>query len=894
MADVDWRREIRDAFARRGRAAPDTDILDELAGHAEASYAAARAERLEPAEARARVGEDIDAWSRDLPDVRRRPRRAAPLDPPPAAAARMSGLARDVRYAARVALRRPGATAACVLTVAVGIAATTSLFSLAYGVLLRPLPWPDADRLVRVTETREHATRQTSLLTNIAYHAWNDNPATIESLAAWSNRSYTLDQGGAVERVRGAAVSASLFPTLRASVSHGRVFGEADEDVVLISERLAGRRFGGPTEALGERLRLGDAEMTIIGVLPRAFAFPARDVDLWEPFEVPPASTDGSLSFFSAVARLAPGATIAQATDEATARGRAAPDPGLVVMAIFGGGGALQISVVPWLDSVTASVRPGLLILVAGMTLLLAAGVGNLISLQLARTSGRGRELAIRASMGAGRWRLARQLLAETLLVAVLGGAAGLLAAIWLHSALPALLPADFARLDDVAIDAPVAAFAAALALLVGLLVGVLPAWQAGRLDVASTLAEDSLAPIGHGRRSRVGRTRAFIIAGQVAASVVLLIGAGLLGRTLLNLASIDPGLRADRLLTGRVISTIPATPGRGLPGLGEIVARLEALPGVESVAVASALPLPSTGESMMAFRVGPDDRYATVVDVQATQRSVTPDYFDVLGMRTIAGRALSADDARRTDTTATVVNETFARAWLGDRPLGPFGPRIEGRAAFDIVGVVADVRLPSGEPAEPEMFVPLDDVDRSTGRPALFVRTAGEPADVVPSVRAVLREVDATMGLDSAVLMDDLLAEQLAGPRLYAVIVGVFAAFAVLIAGIGLFGVVSYAVAQRRRELGVRAALGATPAGIVRLVIAQGLWPLVSGAVAGLAASALVARSLSSLLYGVVPYDPFTFAVVPLVLLTMALVACGVPARRAAGLDPLKAMRQG
>jgi predicted permease len=338
----------------------------------------------------------------------------------------------------------------------------------------------------------------------------------------------------------------------------------------------------------------------------------------------------------------------------------------------------------------------------------------------------------------------------------------------------------------------------------------------------------------------------------------------------------------------------VPATPARGLPGLSQIVSRVGALPGVSGVAVASALPLPSTGESMIAFRSEPDAANSSPVDMQARQRSVTPSYFDVLGMRIVEGRGLSPDDARRTDTTAAVVNRTFARAYFGGRPLGPFGQRPQGRSAFDIVGVVEDIRPPTGEPAEPEMFIALGNLDRAVGLPALFVRTTGEPAALVPAVRGVIREISPTLGLDSAMPMDDRLAERIAGPRLYAIVAGAFAGFALLITGVGLFGVLSYAVAQRRRELGVRAALGATPGGIVRLVVSQGLWPLAIGAVAGLLTAFLLARYLSSLLYGVVPYDPLTFAAVPLVLMTMAVIACLVPARRAATIDPLKALRQG
>lgn len=893
MSEHDWRREIRDAFVRRGRVLDD-DVLDELTQHAVAAYAAARAEALASDDARARVRGEIEAWSREAPGFR--PRRARWMDvvPPPAGSSWLVGLIQDIRYGVRLALQRPGATGVSVLTIALGIAAATSLFSLAYGVLLRPLPWPDADRLVRVTETHRDATRQVSFMTNITYNAWHEQPSTIESLAAYANRTYTLDRDGDLERVRGVAVTPNLFPMLRATARHGRVIGEADENVVLLSERFARSRFADAAAAPGQRIRLGEADATVVGVMPDDFAFPSDNVDLWVPYAVSPTTEDGSLSMFSGVARLRPGVSVDQAADEATARGRAAPDPGLVIVAVFGGGGPVQMRLEPWLDSVTGDVRPGLLVLLAGVVLLLAAAVGNLASVQLARATGRRRELAIRASIGAGRLRLARQLLVEAVIVAVAGGAAGLLLTAWLHGVLPAWMPSDFPRIDRVAFDATVVGVGVALALAAGLIVGTLPALQAGRLNLVSTLAEDGLAPVGHSRRSPVARARALIIAGQIAVSVLLLVGAGLLVQTLLNLTRIDHGYTPANLLTGRIISAIPATPRSGLPGLSQIVERLASMPGVSGVALATALPMRGTGESMIAMRMEPDENRSTPVDVQAKQRNVSIGYFDTLGMRFVEGRAFTAADVARSNTTIAVVNETFARAYLGERRLGPFGRVIEGEPAWDIVGVVQDVPHPTGGPAEPEMFIPLVNPDRLFGQPYLFVRTTADPTPFVPTVRTLTREINPALGFDEAMTMDDRLADEIASPRLFAMVAAVVAGFALLIAGVGLFGVLSYSVSQRRREIGVRSALGATPGRIVRLVVGQGLGLAVAGSAAGLLAAAVLARYVSSLLYGVTPFDPLTFLVAPVVLLVAAVLACFVPARRAARIDPLRALRQG
>jgi putative ABC transport system permease protein len=873
---------------RRGRS--DGDLHEELCVHAEMSSEAAR-----------RTGQPAETATRAAVLRHGRVMQALEAQQDQRGLLWLADLDGDVRHAVRQAVRHPGATAVSVLTVALGITVTTILFSLAYGVLLRPLPWPDAGRLVRVSETRRDATRALPFVSNVTYNAWNDRPSTIEYLAGYRERTFVLDRRGSLEQVQGVLVTPNVFPMLQASPLVGRVFETRDQDAVLVSVRFARSRFSDSAAAIGKRLQLAGAMATIVGVMPDDFAFPNPSVDLWVPFAVRPTKQEG-LTIFSAVARLRPDVTVQQATEEATARGRSAPDPGLVAIGMFGGSGPVEVRLEPWLDSLTGQVKPGLLVLLVGVVLLLLAAVGSLANLHLVRAAGRQRELAIRASLGAGRLRIARELLVEPILVAVVGGAVGLLLTGWFHRLLPLWMPSDFPRLEAVSFGPMIVAFGVVLTLVTGLLVGAVPAGQTKWINLVSALREDGWAPVGHSWRSKIARARALVIIAQIAVTVLLLVGAGLLGRSLLHLATLDHGYDPNNLVagrivsvTGRIISTVQGTPRTAVPGLAELVTRLTALPGVLGVAVANALPLPSTGEGMVGMKFDTDKDHPTPVQIQAKLRTVSAGYFDTLVMRVVTGRGFDASDANRQGPTPLVVNETFARHYLpAERPLGQLGRRSDGTPFYEVVGVVGDVPLPTGAPAEPEMFVPFRDLDRATGQPVLFVRTIGDPVPFIATIRQLTREVSPLLGFDGAVTMDVRLADTNARPRLFAVVASLLAGFALLIAVVGLFGVLSYTVAQRRREIGITSALGATPGRIVRIVVGQGLSLAVAGVVVGLAAAGLLARSVSSLLYGVTPFDPLTFVAVPLVVLAAAGLACFLPARRAARIDPWQALRQG
>lgn len=806
---------------------------------------------------------------------------------------------RELRYAARLLRRQPRFTLLAGLTMALGIAATTVLFSVTYGVLMKPLPWPGADRLVLLKETRGGKPPRFNAFSNAAYLAWREEATTIEGIAAWSQRTVTWSDQGEPERIRITAATASLFALLGARPLLGSLFSERDEvakdgNVVVLSESLWRERFGADPGVLGRAVQLDARPYAVIGVLPDRLSYPDHRSRAWVPFHVPLA-TGNYLSMFNAVAKLRPGVTAPQAAAEGTTRGRFVADTGMTTMAIFGGTGPVGITATPLQDALTADVRQPLIVLLAAVALLLVTATANVAGLQLARAATRGREMAIRAALGAGSTRVIRQLLAESLLLGAIGAAAGLALTWILHRVIPSLLPADFPRADDLRLDVPVVAFALVVSGIVSVAFGLIPALRVSRVDLVASLSEDGSAPIGVAGTSRVGRMRMGIMASQVAIACVLLIGASLLTRSFVGLLTADHGYDPSDLLTARLsLPDSMYTPERRYEIVRHILDRLSATPGVEDAAFTSELPL-TAGGSTAAFTL----RHANgAVPVQASPRLVSARFFPALGMRVIAGRGFSDSDTE-TSPPVAVVNRAFAKRYLEGAALGAQLPMGLGYQDSDVnatvVGVVDDVRyLASNDSTQPELYYSYRQLRGRLAAPVvtLLVRAPGDPAAMAGALRAAVRDADGSLVSESVMTMEDRMLLGLARPRLYTILLGGFATFALLIAAVGLFGVLSYTVAQRSREIAVRSALGARPSQIVRMVVQQGLAISVAGIVAGSAAAIVLARSMATFLYGVTPHDAVTFVSVPLVLLAVTAVACFVPARRAARLDPLRVLR--
>jgi predicted permease len=505
--------------------------------------------------------------------------------------------------------------------------------------------------------------------------------------------------------------------------------------------------------------------------------------------------------------------------------------------------------------------------------------------------------MAIRAAIGAGGSRLTRQLIVENGILGVAGGGAGVALTVALHRLLPALLPADFPRVDAIAVDWPVVLFAVGVSIAAGIVCSLAPARQARRIDLVGSLSEDGSAPVGHGVRSGTARARTLIMAGQIAVSCVLLVGAALLVRSFTALLHADRGYDPANVITARVTFPNDYTMERRIAFLDLVAERLRALPGVREAGYGNALPLLTSG-GFRGFKMRPPADPSVEVDVNIMQRAVSAGYLGALGLRLVAGRGLTPQDTIASPNVI-LVNRSFAAKYLGTEPLGASIPNLGmcrgDHDRWDVVGIVDDMRQGSvSDPLQPELFLPARQVGCANAMStAIFVvRAAGDPGPYAPTLRALVREHEPTLAVDSVMTMEARVMTALAKPRLYAVVLAGFAVFAVTIAGVGLFGVLSYSVAQRSREIGVRTALGARPSDIVRLVVGQVTIVAGFGIAAGLAAALAASKSLSTVLYGVAPQDPISFAAVPALLIMVSAVAAVVPARRAARVDPLKVLR--
>jgi putative ABC transport system permease protein len=908
----DFKAVVRSAFANHGRT-PDPDVVEELAQHAAAEWEAARADGAAEAVATARVCALVALWCNHPRVGRHRPARPVVIEPPAASASTFAGLVQDAQYAVRLLRRQPGYAAVAILTMALSIGSTTVLFSVAYGVLLKPLPWPESDQIVRVVETRKgQPGRIPDTITNGSYLAWSEQPSTIEALGGYRlvNSRMTIQRPGSQEPVRVlvGSLTPSMFQVLKASPLRGRIFEPGDAlvgggayptpRVVVLSFGLWRDLYGGREDAIGSAVRVDDTTVTIIGVMPPDFAFPDRATRAWLPMPVPSVLGDNDarrVMIFAALARLRPGVSLTQAALEGTADARTAPDPGNAAVSMFGSAAPPDISVTPVIDIMTADIKPALSLLLVAAVLLLATATANVGGLQLARATTRRREIAVRAAIGAGVARLARQLIVESALIGIAGGMAGLLLAVALQGSLPLLLPADFPRRDEIAMNGTVLMFAVAMSVAASVVCGLLPALQLRQINLVEAIAEEGGTSTSSGWRSGPGRLRSWIMVGQMAVACVLLVGAALLGRSFVALMHADRGYDPSDLLTARVDLGAAYDGPRRVAFADAIVERLQSVPGVSQVAAGNALPFESLGGTV-GFTMPSPSNPAIKQQVQTLTRLVSPAYFQTLRLRLRQGRVFTDADTALS-RPVVVVNRSFAQRYLGASPIGMRMPMAfgEGRPDCDVVGVVDDMRQSNvTEPPAPELFVSYRQMPaRLRNSPLMFVvRTPDDPLALVPTLRAVVREKDPAVALDSVMTMEERVMTNLAKPRLYAVLLGALGSFALVIAGVGLFGALSFVVAQRSREFGVRTALGAQSRDIMGLVFKHAAAIAVSGMVLGLAASFMLSRLLAILLYGITPYDTKSFAVAAVILAAVAGLAAFVPARRATKVDPLNALK--
>jgi predicted permease len=904
----DFQRHIETVFAGTSL---ERDILEELAQHAESTYDDLRADGVSAEEAGARVESLIAGWRMDPSSLQRVVRRAPAIAPPPASRSLFSGALADLRYGVRLLGAQRGTAAITILTIALGVGAVTTLFSVAHGVLLRPLSWATGDRLVRVVESRGgRQGRIPGTLMNGSYLAWADAPQTIDGIGSWTDGAVTLTGAGDATRVTVANVSPSLLEVLGAQPLRGRLFtASAGRDgnwrQAILSQGLWEQRFGAREDIVGQPIVLEGGPATVVGIMPRSFRFPGGDTQMWLPMSVFPVDGSNGVKrgqIFRALARLKPGVTVQQAAAEATARATVAPDPGLVAMSLFGAREPVQISVIEANEAATADVRPAIVILLIAAALLFVTAIANVANMQLARAAARHRELTIRAALGAGTARLSRQLFIENAVVGLTGAALGVILSAVLHRSLPSLLPAGFPRADEIAIDGRVLAFAAIVAALASVAAGILPVLQSRRLDLTRALSDGTLASAGAGRGS-LAMVRLLIVGGQVAVTSVLVICALLLTRSFLARMSADRGYDATHVLT----ATVPFPSGLSFEqrqqSRARILERLRARPGITHAAFSTGVPLMSAGGFLSFNFVTP--LKGTQLQAEAIRRLVTPDYFGALGVRIRAGRALTDADSLGAPT-AVVVNRSFVRKYLDEMPienaigvsLGAAAVRgTEPEGPATIVGVADDLRQDAVDaPDQPEMFVNMAQLNGSVlsgSASIVIVRTAGDPVSYVETLRSVVREEDPRIALDGVMALDERVGQSLSRPRVYAVLLGGFAVFALVIAGTGLFGVLSFSVTQRSRELAVRSALGASRTAVIRAALQQIGAALAAGLAVGLALAITLSNNLAPFLYGVTATDRLSFGVAPFALIIVGVAACLVPARRVARTDPVQVLRQ-
>jgi predicted permease len=800
----------------------------------------------------------------------------------------VSNLLQDARYALRQMAGAPAFALAAVATLALAIGANTAIFSVVYGVLLRPLPYRDADRLVRLFEEHPGGAPlvRDAVLSNLTVEAWSQ-PQSIERLAAYSGRAYSLAIGGEVQRVRGAAVSPAMFDLLGAVPAAGRFFADDEardgaNQVVVLSHGAWERRFSADPSAIGSTVRVDGRPHVVVGVAPRWLYFPDRQAELWTPYVLAP-SSKGNTSILWAIARIRPGATLAQVEAEGTAAARSVTRP-ISATLMFGEGGPVQVRARLMADQMTARIKPALILMAAGVALVMLIACANVASLLLARGLARRRELAVRAALGAGRVRLAAQVITESLLLALAGGSLGVLLAWGLTRAIPAVVPESFPRVEDVQVDWRVLLFALSASTLAGVLAGVLPAVR-GTASLTPALRLDDGRSVG----PRGDRLRSLLLAVEAAVGVVLLVAASLLIRSFVALVSVDAGYDPANLLVARVYREAAgqADPARSEQFVNALVERLRSAPGVAAAGAGNMMPL---GESsyISGFELPGAGPSGETVKVRAHVYVITPGYAEALGLRLREGRFFDTSD-QGLGSTRVIANEALVRTYLKAR-----GPHIGTAFKGGLVGIVDNVLREGLDAApQPAIYLPHGGDQGIRREVNVLIRTTGDPVEVVPFLRTAVRDLDPTAALGEVGPMAGQIARSIAQPRFAAVAITSFAVLALLLAAAGLYGVLSYHVSQRRREIGVRAALGASPGKLLTLVLRQGLGVTVAGVAAGIVASALLAPLMRGLLFGIQPVDVASFVVAPLVLLAVGIAACLLPARRAATVDPADVLRE-
>jgi putative ABC transport system permease protein len=801
----------------------------------------------------------------------------------------MQTLLQDLRYGARMLLKRPGFTLIAVITLAIGIGANTAIFSVVSAVLLQPLPYPEPDQLVRIWETDARFPQEKQTASFPCLRDWREQSQGFAQIAAYEHESFILTGGREPDGVSGLKVSANFFQTLGVKPALGREF-LVEEDkyggprVAILSHGLWQRQFAGDQNVIGQTMMINSETYTVVGVLPSGVEYPESRRGLWVPLVLNPNQMENRGGhFLNVIGRLKSGVSVQRAQAEMDAIARRLeqqyPDNNTKV-------GVLIMSLREYL---VGDVRRALLVLLGAVGFVLLIACANVATLLLARATARQKELAIRAALGAVRMRLIRQLMMESLLLAGLGGATGLLLAFWGVDLLVAAIPGGMHNAKAIGLDSAVLGFTMAVSLATGFIFGVVPALRGSQIDLNESLRDGSRGMTGGLRHQRL--RNAFVVA-EIALALALLAGGGLLIKSFWKLRQIKPGFDPERVLTLQL--NLPETRYADAKQRNAFITRtlerLAALPGVTAAGATTELPFTGsrTGSSIQIEDRAPLPRG---VDIRADRRTVSADYFKAMGIPLLRGREFTVHDNAESPRLA-IINEQAARRFFPNED--PLGKRVimQGDTKYEIVGVVGDVKHGKlTEEVRPEIYThTLQDSLRTWMDLAL--RTSGDSGGLIGPVRSAIRAIDPDQPVYNVQTMEQRLASSIAANRFNALLLGIFAAVAMILASTGIYGVMSYTVAQRTHEIGIRLALGAQGGDVLMLVIKHGMSVAMIGVGLGLISALAMARLMTGLLYQVEPADPLTFTIVTVLLSAVALLACYIPARRAAKVDPMVALR--
>jgi putative ABC transport system permease protein len=801
----------------------------------------------------------------------------------------MQTLRQDIRYAIRSLMKRPGFVVVAVATLAFGIGANTAIFSVVDAVLLSPLSFPQPERIVYVDGTNPNLGIRDGGATSVPdFSDWRKQSSSFEQLAAYIAGGTVLVTNGEPERVRGTSVTEDFFPLFRTAPLKGRLvqaneFKEGDDFVAIVSYALWQRRFGANDNVTGSKIQVGNSSVTIIGVMPPGFDYPSQ-TEIWFPLRVDPAKEQRFNRYLNVVGRLKPGVDIKQAQSEMTVINER------LAQSYVDSNRGWNVRLTNLQARLVGNLRPSLLILLAAVTLVLLIACANIANLQLARATYRHREIAVRTALGASRFRIMRQLLTESVLLSTVSGALGLVLSVWLTKLLISISPPNSPRFEEIGMDARVFAFAFAVAFVTGLVFGLVPAIQSSKIDLNEILKESGRSG-SQGGRNRIGSA---LMVSEIALSFMLLVGAGLLIKSFLHLREVNPGFNPSNMLAMRV--SLPAGKyQQGEPRVqvyGQVLERIRSLPGVASAGAVLSLPLRGDTFNLGRGYLREGDPATSEAEGNANFLAVTPTYFETMQIPLKAGRRFTERDTIDKEKVV-IVNETMARKlWPGESPVGrKIWVWHDEKFHREIVGVVGDTRMSLDSEAESQIYVPFAQ-DAGWGSLSLVLRTNGDPAALAGPVRNEIRAVDKGLIIYNVRTLDDVVAISAAPRRTPMLLLSSFAAVAMLLAMLGIYGVTAYYVTQRTHDIGVRIALGAQMRDVLKLVLTRGAVFALVGVAIGVAGAFGLTRYLTTLLFGVQPIDLMTFLLVAAILIVVALLACLIPARRAAKVDPLVALR--